>query len=79
MTEPITITAAQAPEPIGPNSDIWEITTKLEVAVSDDAVWIQQGFRNVALDSREKALKVAASIVAAVELWDEVRAEGRAA
>lgn len=90
MTEPITITSAQAVEPVGPNADIWPVTTQLEVSVSTpsdesptDEFWVQQGrfaTRSVVLDSEDKALAVAAALVAAVEKARQWRREqGRAA
>ena len=81
MTEPITVSSADAPEPIGPNADIWEITTLLEVGPTAEGHWITQGrSRSVFLDSDAKALQVAAALVASVEKRRADLAEqGRAA
>jgi hypothetical protein len=78
----VQITAADAPEPIGPNLDIWEITSLLEVGPTAEGHWITQGRArgSVFLDSDEKALAVAAALVASVEKRRaDLAAEGRAA
>ena len=67
MTEPITVSAADAPDPIGPNRDIWEITTLLEVGPCAEGHWVTQSPGRVFLDSDAKALAVAAALVASVE------------
>lgn len=64
----LVVSADQAPDPVGPNRDIWQVGP-VEVGPCAEGHWVTAPRRSaVFIGSDEDALQIAAALVASVQL-----------
>jgi hypothetical protein len=77
---PVSVDSNQAPRPVGPNEDVWPITSLLEVGLSAEGHHITHtGGAHLVVDTDEKAIDLAAALLASVALRRHLAHRGPAA